>query len=138
MDKSSIEYSKWKKRYEIQNKQHRKNLIVRTTLFFGGIILVSVFIYYWSIGSFQFIGKETKEVEAKNVIIKNFHIGKGRYIPRVTIDFEHNFNIYTTYQNIYDSHKHKPIDGGDTVYVSAFVTYDIENPKNCKVRLVYN
>ncbi|MFY0604842.1 MAG: hypothetical protein JXQ93_12960 [Flavobacteriaceae bacterium] len=138
MNTSKQDFTEWKKKHQLKRKEDWKNLITRGILVFGGIICISVFVYFWAIGSFQFLGKETIEVEASSVIVNDYHIGRGNYIPRLTVEYIYNSKIYTTYKNITDASKHQPTDGGDTIYVSAFVTFDVDNPNNCRVRLIYN
>jgi hypothetical protein len=132
------DYYKWKREYKLKQKQDKKDVLRRAFLVFGSIIIFGVLIFYWSKGSFQFIGNETNEVEAYEILINDYHIGKGYYKPRLTIKYKHNNKTYIQYKNIDDSSKHKPSGDNEVVYVSAIVTYSVNNPENAKVRLIFN
>lgn len=138
MNQKNDDFYKWKRGFKQQQKQDRRDLLRRAFLVFGSIIVVGILFFYWSKGSFQFIGRETNEVEAYEILIKDYHIGKGFYILRLTIKYRHNHKTYVTYKNINNSSKHKPTGDNDAVYVSANVTYAVNNPKNCRVRLIFD
>ncbi|MDT7833175.1 hypothetical protein RQM59_12330 [Flavobacteriaceae bacterium S356] len=142
MEKGNANYQKWKQKYELDKKQDKKSLYQRGILVFGGIILISTVIYLWSAGHLQFIGKDTREVEGTVTKIADYHIGRGNYIPRLTIEYFHENTLYTTYENIRKSGEAIESAGysydyqGDII-VRAFVTYDVNNPSNCRVRLEF-
>ncbi len=140
--RDSSGYQKWKEQYELDKKKDRKHLYQRGILVFGGIVLISTFIYLWSAGHLQFIGKETKEVEGTITKIADYHIGRGNYIPRLTIEYFHENTLYTAYENIRKSGEAARSAGYSSdfqgeILVRAFVTYDVDNPNNCRVRLAF-
>lgn len=142
MPTSNTDYQKWKRGYEASRKKDKKDFFSRAVFVFGGVFLLSLFIYLWSAGHLQFLGRTTNEVEGTVTKVSDYHIGRGNYVPRLTIEYFHKDKLYTTYENILNSSEvarstgYSSNDQGE-IFVRAFVTYDVDNPDNCRVRLTF-
>jgi len=83
--------------------------------------------YNWITGELQFIGQATATTKAKVVDTKMHHIGYGKYLQRITYEFEYKGVKYT------DTFEAGKVFGKQKTGNLVWVKFATQHPKRSKV-----